>query len=139
MDVVTRSRRSFPTSRATRQRAAILDLLDKERTFLSARQIHAQLMRKDREVALATVYRALKTLSQQGTLDVITGDSESLYCLCDSSGHHHHLVCRYCGVSVELQNPALESWADRVADEHGFEAVDHTLELYGTCRTCAAG
>lgn len=125
-------------SRATRQRAAILEVLATDRSFLSARQIHARLERRDRDVALATVYRALKTLSASGTVDVITGDGEALYCLCESSEHHHHLVCRNCGVSVELENPDLESWADRVADEHGFEHVNHTLELYGTCRSCAS-
>ncbi|MEX2587669.1 MAG: Fur family transcriptional regulator [Actinomycetota bacterium] len=128
-----------PSSRATRQRTAILEVLGAQRSFLSARQIHARLERRHRDVALATVYRTLKSLSRQGTLDVIPGNSEALYCLCRSSGHHHHLVCRSCGASVELENPQLESWADEVAGEHGFEAVDHTLELYGTCRTCAAG
>lgn len=138
MGSVTRSQMT-PSSRATRQRAAILEVLAADRSFLSARQIHARLERRARDVALATVYRTLKSLSRQGTLDTIPGESESLYCLCRSSEHHHHLVCRSCGISVELENPALESWASRVADEHGFEAVDHTLELYGTCRRCSAG
>lgn len=128
-----------PGARATRQRTAILEVLAADRSFLSARQIHARLEHRSRDVALATVYRTVKSLSRQGALDVIPGDGEALYCLCHSPEHHHHLVCRSCGVSVELENPALESWANRVADEHGFEQVDHTLELYGTCRSCSTG
>lgn len=51
-------------------------------------------------------------------------------------GHHHHLVCRACGRTVEVAGPAVESWADRVAAQHGYADVSHTLEIFGTCPTC---
>ena len=62
---------------------------------------------------------------------------EHLYRRC-SEGHHHHLVCRVCGRTVEVAGPAVESWADRVAAQHGYADVSHTLEIFGTCPTCAA-
>jgi Fur family ferric uptake transcriptional regulator len=45
-------------------------------------------------------------------------------------------VCRNCGLTVEVAGPAVELWADRVAGEHGFDDVSHTLEIFGTCAAC---
>ncbi|MEO6999450.1 MAG: transcriptional repressor, partial [Terracoccus sp.] len=47
-------------------------------------------------------------------------------------------VCRSCGKTVEVEGPAVETWSDRVAQEHGFTEVTHTLEVFGTCADCAA-
>jgi len=46
-------------------------------------------------------------------------------------------VCRSCGRTVEVLGPAVERWADRVAEEHGYVEVSHTLEIFGTCGRCA--
>jgi Fur family ferric uptake transcriptional regulator len=46
-------------------------------------------------------------------------------------------VCRSCGRAVEVEGPAVESWADRVAAQNGFVDVSHTLEIFGTCPECA--
>jgi Fur family ferric uptake transcriptional regulator len=50
--------------------------------------------------------------------------------------HHHHLVCRACGATVEVTGPAVETWAEQVAAEHGFRDVSHTVEVFGTCPAC---
>ena len=52
--------------------------------------------------------------------------------------HHHHLTCRSCGRSVEVEGQAVEQWAERVAPEAGFTEVGHTVELFGLCPDCAA-
>jgi Fur family ferric uptake transcriptional regulator len=57
-----------------------------------------------------------------------------VYRRCTSGAHHHHLVCRECGRTVEVEGPAVERWADAVAAQHGFRDVSHTLEIFGTCR-----
>lgn len=125
-------------SRTTRQQTAILQVLGSAKKFCSAQQIHNILTRKNQDVALATVYRTLKTLSESGDIDVIFNEGEALYRRCKSGDHHHHLVCTDCGMSVEIENPAVELWAAEVGATHGFESVAHTLELYGTCRRCSA-
>lgn len=53
--------------------------------------------------------------------------------------HHHHLVCRSCRKAVEIQGPAVERWADQMAERHGFADVSHTVELFGTCAECRSG
>ena len=61
-----------------------------------------------------------------------TEDGEAIYRRC-SDTHHHHLVCRACGATVEVEGPAVERWTDAIAAEHGFADVSHTLEIFGTC------
>ncbi len=124
--------------RSTRQRSAISALLDEIVEFRSAQELHDELRRRGENIGLTTVYRTLQTLADAGTIDMLRTDTgESVYRRC-SSGHHHHLVCRTCGYTVEVEGPTVEQWAQTVADEHGFADVSHTVEIFGTCRDCAA-
>ena len=125
------------TRRPSRQRSAVLALLDDLDGFRSAQELHALLRTRGEPVGLATVYRALQALVDDGQVDVLrTGDGEAAYRRC-SPVHHHHLVCRSCGTTVEVADPPVERWAARVAAEHGFADVQHQLEVFGTCAPCA--
>ena len=126
-------------ARNTRQRAEVLALLAATDGFRSAQQLHAALRDQGARVGLTTVYRTLQLLSDAGEVDQMRlPDGEQLYRRCGRSAHHHHLVCRVCGRTVEVEGPAVERWAQRQADEHGFVDVDHTVEIVGTCAGCAA-
>jgi Fur family transcriptional regulator, ferric uptake regulator len=134
---VDRNTRSVPGLRATRQRAAIAKLLDQLDDFRSAQELHEELRKRGEAIGLTTVYRTLQSLSDAGEVDVLrTASGEAMYRHC-SSHHHHHLVCRHCGRTVEVEGPAVESWATRVAAEHGFAEISHTMEIFGTCEDCA--
>lgn len=125
--------------RNTRQRAAILETLSRQDDFRSAQQIHEQMKSAGETVGLATVYRNLQALARSGRLDLlVAGDGESLYRQCEDTGHHHHLVCRECGRTVEFLAPKLESAMTAIAHDHGFTDVDHTLEVFGLCEDCAS-
>ncbi len=127
---------AVPGVRATRQRAAVSELLDRLDDFRSAQEIHEELRRGGEGIGLTTVYRTLQTLTDAGEIDVLrTGAGEASYRRC-SQHHHHHLVCRSCGRTVEVEGPAVEHWAERVAAEHGFAEIDHTVEILGVCATC---
>ena len=124
-------------SRPTRQRRAVAAVMQSIDDFRSAQDLHDLLRRGGANVGLSTVYRTLQTMADSGTLDVLrTEDGEAVYRYC-STTHHHHLVCRDCGRAVEVEGPAVESWTDSVAGEHGFTEVSHTLEIFGTCPECA--
>jgi len=126
-------------ARGTRQAQALAAALAGLPGFCSAQEIHAELRRKGEHVGLATVYRHLQALSEQGSVDAIRDASgETLYRQCGTSVHHHHLTCRTCGRSVEVEGRAVEQWAERVAAEAGFTDVGHTVELFGLCPECAA-
>lgn len=124
--------------RPTRQRAAVEAVLADIDDFMSAQALHARLRAQGQTVGLATVYRTLQAMAIDGDLDMMrTGDGEAVYRRC-STGHHHHLVCRMCGRTVEVEGPAVERWADKVGAENGFSDVVHTLEIFGTCSDCQA-
>jgi Fur family ferric uptake transcriptional regulator len=126
-----------PGLRATRQRAAVAKLLDQVDDFRSAQELYEQLRQRGEGIGLTTVYRTLQSLAEAGEVDVLrTASGEAIYRRC-SSHHHHHLVCRQCGRTVEVEGPAVESWANRVAAEHGFADVSHNVEVFGTCADCA--
>jgi Fur family transcriptional regulator, ferric uptake regulator len=126
-------------SRGTRQAQALAAALDSLPGFCSAQEIHAELRRRGEHVGLTTVYRHLQVLSEQGSVDTIRDDNgEILYRQCETSVHHHHLTCRNCGRSVEVEGRAVEQWAEKVAAEAGFTEVGHTVELFGLCPQCAA-
>lgn len=125
--------------RMTRQRSAVADVLADVDDFRSAQQLHELLRLRGQGIGLATVYRTLQALSEAGEVDVLrTAEGESVYRRCAQQGHHHHLVCRSCGATVEIEGPGVEAWAAEVADRHGFVDIDHTVELFGTCSACAA-
>lgn len=131
-----------PTSRAlraTRQRSAVSALLDRLDDFRSAQEIHEELRRTGDGIGLTTVYRTLQALADAREVDVLrTGTGEAVYRRCASTSHHHHLVCRRCGRTVEIEGPAVESWAERVAETHGYSDLSHTAEIFGVCGECRA-
>jgi Fur family ferric uptake transcriptional regulator len=125
-------------ARTTRQRAAVRAVFAGLEGFHSAQEVHGLLRSTGDPVGLSTVYRTVQAMADDGELDSIRTDSgEALYRRC-SRQHHHHLVCRGCGLTVEVAGPAVEQWADRVAGEHGFADISHTLEIFGTCADCRA-
>jgi Fur family ferric uptake transcriptional regulator len=120
--------------RGTKQASALTAALAGLPGFCSAQEIHAELRSRGETVGLTTVYRHLQVLSEQGAVDTIRDPSgEILYRQCATSVHHHHLTCRTCGRSVEVEGRAVEQWAEKVAAEAGFTSVDHTVELFGLC------
>jgi Fur family ferric uptake transcriptional regulator len=125
--------------RATRQRAAVSALLDRLEDFRSAQEIHEELRRIGEGIGLTTVYRTLQALTDGGEVDVLrTGSGEAVYRRCATAEHHHHLVCRRCGYTIEIEGPAVETWAQRVAEAHGFVELSHTAEVFGLCKDCGS-
>lgn len=123
--------------RRTWQRAAVAAALRESNEFLSAQQLHARLSAAGERVGLATVYRSLQLMADEGDVDVLRlADGESAYRRC-SEGHHHHLTCRECGRTVEIDGAAAESWAQQVSAGHGFSDVEHVFELFGRCSDCS--
>lgn len=123
--------------RATRQRGAVIALLDTVEEFRSAQDLHDELRRRGENIGLTTVYRTLQSLAAADLVDMVRTDTgESVYRRCAALHHHHHLVCRECGAAVEVSGREVEAWAAEMAATHGFSDVSHTIELFGTCAEC---
>ncbi|HEU0129811.1 MAG TPA: Fur family transcriptional regulator [Mycobacteriales bacterium] len=122
--------------RPTRQRAAVARALGGSEAFRSAQEVHEALRASGDGVGLTTVYRTLQAMAAAGEVDVLRHGDEAVYRRCRSGEHHHHLVCRSCGTTVELAADEVEAWAAAVAQRHGFGEVSHTVEVFGVCRDC---
>jgi Fur family ferric uptake transcriptional regulator len=126
------------TKRNTWQREAVRDALENTETFVSAQTLHSRLRDSGSAIGLATVYRALADLAHEGEADSLQQEGESLFRACTPGQHHHHLICRSCGLTVEIEADAVESWAQRVAAENGFTQPNHVVDVFGLCADCTA-
>lgn len=124
--------------RPTRQRTAVTEALGAVADFRSAQEIHDLIAGGGAKVGLATVYRTLAALAEAGVVDVLrTEEGEAVYRRCATTSHHHHLVCRTCGATEEIEGPAVEDWAGAIGRTFGYADISHELELFGTCPNCA--
>lgn len=126
-----------PVQRNTPQRESVRAALAEQRGFVSAQQLHESLRAAGSRIGLATVYRSLATLAQTGEADCLQSpEGENLFRSCRTRGHHHHLICRVCGDTRELEAKVVEQWSARVGAEHGFDEIDHVVDLFGRCANC---
>lgn len=125
--------------RNTWQRERVREALSDARGFVSAQSLHATLREENTGIGLATVYRTLAGLAAQGDADSLQSpEGENLFRACTSTGHHHHLICRACGRTVEIEANAVEQWARSTAAEHGFTQAEHVVDIFGLCASCSA-
>ncbi|MCP2031284.1 Fur family ferric uptake transcriptional regulator [Okibacterium sp. HSC-33S16] len=125
--------------RNTWQREAVREALDSRDGFVSAQGLHQGLRDAGSPIGLATVYRALADLATVGEADSLQSpEGESLYRACATTGHHHHLICRSCGLTVEIEATEVEQWAKRTASDHGFTEAQHIVDIFGLCHQCAS-
>lgn len=125
--------------RNTWQRERVRTALSDARGFVSAQDLHASLRDDNTGIGLATVYRALATLAASGEADQLQSpEGEAIYRACSSDGHHHHLICRSCGLTVEIQASDVEEWAHRTAAANGFTQAEHIVDIFGVCAACSA-
>ena len=128
-----------PTRRNTWQREAVRAALAEARGFVGAQRLFELLHERGSTIGLATVYRSLATLVETGEADSLQSpDGENLFRSCASHGHHHHLICRGCGDTRELEARVVEEWAQAAAAEHGFAEIEHVVDLFGLCAKCRA-
>jgi len=121
--------------RDTKQRREVLAALEGGEA-LPAQELHGRLRARGSRIGLATVYRALHLLQEEGSIDVLEDPVEARYRLC-SPVHHHHLVCESCGTVVEIPECDVDEWAEKVAKVHGFKVRSHRAEISGLCARCS--
>jgi Fur family transcriptional regulator, ferric uptake regulator len=124
--------------RNTWQREAVREALGTSEGFVSAQSLHSHLRETGSPIGLATVYRALSDLATEGEADSLQQEGESLYRACTPGSHHHHLICRNCGLTVEIEADEVETWAQQVAAKHGFTQPNHIVDVFGLCAECSA-
>lgn len=117
--------------KVTSPRLKILQILETANTrHLSAEEVY-QILRSDGdEVGLATVYRVLTQFESAGL--VVRHNFEGGHSVFEihRGPHHDHMVCSKTGQVIEFHSSEIEALQREIAEEHGFELIDHSLVLY---------
>lgn len=122
----------------TPQRQAIFNIIKESDKHWDADEIAATLKERGASIGIATVYRGLAALAEQGLIESVQLADKKRYERASKS-HHDHLVCTACGHMEEFCKAEIERLQETVAREHGFEIQDHQLLLFGLCKSCQQG
>lgn len=118
--------------RITRQRGALLQVLAEADDHPDATELHRRARDIDESVSLATVYRTLATLEEQGVVLRHVFEGEAARFETSDTPHHDHIIDVETGEIIEFTSERIESIQQAIADALGYEVVSHRLELY--CR-----
>ena len=121
--------------RITPQRGAVIDAIQAQRGAFTAVAVYDRARKAVPTLGLATVYRTLDALREEGSIRALPGAGEGRYVRCHP-GHHHHLVCVSCGDVAETELCGAPPAAE-LRRKHGFRAQSHELDVYGLCARCA--
>lgn len=121
----------------TRKRKALLEYLEKENRYLSAKEIHEQLSKEFPGLSYDTIYRNLYDFSKMNLLEETEFNGEMKFrfsCLMQGkTHHHHHFICSKCGLTKALDLCPMDFFKDQLP---GCTIEGHRFEVYGYCENC---
>ena len=123
--------------RLTPQRLMILSAIENSDNHISAEEIYAQIIARYPNVNISTVYRTMELLKRLGLVtETDLGEGRVRYHPTDK-GHHHHLVCRECGATIDLDDSLLAPLKSALLREYKFVADLRHLAIFGRCTNCS--
>jgi len=123
--------------KVTLPRLKILEVLERSSNHhLSAEDIYRALMEQREEVGVATIYRVLTQFEESGIVNKLNFENNQAVYELSNVEHHDHLVCVKCNIIIEFQDDVIEQHQLQIANKYGFQLTDHSLYLYGLCKTC---
>ena len=122
--------------RRTRQREAILEVLRGTTSHPTADWVYQEVRKEMPHVSLGTIYRNLRTLSENGEIQELAyGSNHSRF---DANAQsHYHFVCESCGAVTDLDMPPMPELEGKVEKLGDYKVTAHRLEFYGLCPDCA--
>ena len=121
--------------RRTRQREAILRALAETDQHPTAHGVYEAVRRELPHVGLATVYRLLRALEDEGTVaSLAVGDGARRYD--GRPGGHQHIVCQRCGAVVDIPELVVGHAREEIRRWTGFEVDSVSVQWRGVCPRC---
>jgi Fur family peroxide stress response transcriptional regulator len=121
--------------KATTQRIAICRFILYSRDHPSAQRIYDEVRKIHPTVSLATVYKTLQILAEQGLVQELDlPESQARFDSCMKP--HINLVCLQCGNIQDFDDNAAREMVERVAAKAEFKWTGQRLDIYGICKTC---
>ncbi|NPA51893.1 MAG: transcriptional repressor [Aquificae bacterium] len=131
-------RLKFPEGyRLTKQRKAILDVLENADIPLNAEDIFLLLKKRGFDISLSTIYRNLEMLCKEGVVvkSYVMGEDKARFALPDKK---NYLICEGCGRIVIIDNCPFDKFKEELRSVYGFDITGHSVEVYGLCPDCKA-
>nr|WP_320665178.1 Fur family transcriptional regulator [Prochlorococcus sp. MIT 1223] len=126
--------------RLTSQRRKILDLFERigSGIHLSAEDVHGELLKLNKRVSLATIYRTLRLLVQMGFLNELelSEGGHRFELLSHDHPDHHHLICIRCGRTEEFESNQVVQAGRLASEKLGFKLIESTLNVRAICPSC---
>jgi len=121
--------------RKTKQREAILKILEEAEYPINAEHIFMELKNKGVDISLSTVYRNLEMLTKEGLVvkSYMMNEDKARFALPDKK---NYLICEKCGKIVIIDNCPFDKFKEELIEVHGFEITGHSIEVYGVCPEC---
>lgn len=128
-------------TRNTKQKKLITDCLKGcGGVHLTVEEIYNRIRVTDEQISIATVYRNLRLLEEQGVVKkvYVADDSLAYYELSENNlpHSHHHLICRSCGNIIDFEVDLLDSLEKIILETKDFSIEDHRVVFYGICSAC---
>jgi Fe2+ or Zn2+ uptake regulation protein len=121
--------------RMTPQRLAILRILDESARHLTPLEVYQQAQQNLPGITEATVYRTLAFLTEQGlVLAAHVGSGQLVYEI--AGRDHHHLICRKCSQTQEIEHAQLEELYQRFQADTGYQIDSMHVTFFGLCPAC---
>lgn len=123
--------------RTSKNRKAVLDILEKSKTPVTIDYIYNKLRKKNENVSLSTVYRIMEKLISNNivTKSIIMDDNKARYELIRDK-HKHYIICTKCNQMTPIENCPIGDLEKNISKTTGFNITGHKLELYGECSSC---
>ena len=115
----------------TDQRKVIAKVMSKSDDHPNVDELYKRVSKIDSKISIATIYRTVKLFEEAGILAKHDFKGRKARYEELSEGHHDHLIDIKTGEIIEFVDDEIEKLQKKVADKHGYELVDHKLELYG--------
>ncbi|WP_457744808.1 Fur family transcriptional regulator [Sulfurimonas sp.] len=122
----------------TIQREVILETLYNSDEHLTPESLHHLIQEKYPELktGIATVYRTLSLLEDSDIVTSLSFGAQGKKYELGAKEHHDHLICTECGEITEFVDEEIEKRQEIIAKELGFKMSDHSMQIYGICKTC---
>ena len=125
-----------PNFRITPQRELIINAITNAERHLSAEEIFQEVSKVTGASNLATVYRTLDLLFEEGLACRNDLGGGRVVFATTEHGHHIHLVCRQCGTVIDADSDYLQPIQDELKDHYQFDADLEHISLFGLCQGC---
>jgi Fur family ferric uptake transcriptional regulator len=122
----------------TIQREVILEMLYNSDEHLTPEALHNLIQEKhpDLNTGIATVYRTLSLLEDSEIVTSLSFGAQGKKYELGAKDHHDHIICTKCGSISEFVDEEIESRQKAIANELGFLMQEHSMQIYGVCKTC---